>query len=31
MVFEEDTLLRANGLFHHGEVTIEDVELTPSF
>ena len=30
MAFVEDTLLRANSLSHHGEVTTEDEELTPT-
>jgi len=30
MAFVEDTLLRANGLSHHGEVATEDEELTPT-
>ena len=30
MAFVEDSLLRANSLSHHGEVTTEDEELTPT-
>ena len=30
MAFVEDTLLHANSLPHHGDVTTEDKELTPT-
>ena len=30
MAFVDDTLLRANSLSHHGDVTTEDEELTPT-
>ena len=30
MAFVEDSLLRANGLTHHGEHVTEDEELTPT-
>ena len=30
MAFVDDTLLRANSLFHRSEVTTEDEELTPT-
>ena len=30
MAFVEDSLLRANGLTHHGEHGTEDEELTPT-
>ena len=30
MAFVEDSLLRANGLTHHGEHVAEDEELTPT-